>query len=388
MSSSRPTAKLLAVLASLTLLVTACAAGSSSPTSTSSDSQASTPSSVAGGIQPHQDAQQQKTALQEAEENLKAQAVSQPKDLTGLSTAASVPDVLPIDNPQQPQLPVSLTDHQGTQVTVTSADRILALDIYGTLAQTVSALGLGDRLVGRVTASTETSLSHLPLVTENGHDINVEAVLALNPSLVLMDTSNGPLEVTEQLRSAGVTVVHFDPARSLDQVIPQIKAVAQALGVPESGQRLADRVQTEIDSALETIRQVAPQAPEDQLKIAFLYVRGTAGVFFILGEGTAAPALIKALGGQDVATAGGAQGTVPANAEALVKANPDLILTMSGGLESTGGPEGFFARPGVAETRAGAKQRVVDMADSQILSFGPNSAAVLLSLATAIYTQG
>lgn len=362
-------------------------AAASTSAASASEAPAESAQATAGGIAPVENEQVHRTALQEAEDRLRAQAVADPKALTGLATAASVPDVLPLENPQAPQLPVTVTDFQGTEVTVTSADRILALDMYGTLAQTVLALGLGDNLVGRVTSSTETALADLPLVTENGHDISAEAVLSLAPTVVLMDTTNGPLEITEQLRSAGVTVVHFDPARSLDQVVPQIHAVAAALGVEDAGARLGERVQAEIDSALATIAEVAPQDPAQKVGMAFLYVRGTAGVFFILGDGTGADELITALGGRDVASEGGASGTIPANAEALVRANPELILTMTGGVQSTGGIEGFFARPGVAETTAGANQRVVDMADGQILSFGPNSAAVLLSLATAIYTQ-
>lgn len=357
------------------------------PSTTSDTFQTTGPTNTSGGNNSLSREQVHRTALQQAEDYLKANAVENPKSLTGLATAASVPDVLPIENPQAPQLPVTVTDFQGTEVTVTSADRILALDMYGTLAQTVVALGLGDNLVGRVTSSTETTLADLPLVTQNGHDISAEAVLSLAPTVVLMDTTNGPLEITEQLRSAGVTVVHFDPSRSLSQVVPQIEAVAQALGVPDAGTQLGARVQAEIDSALATIAEVAPQDSAHKVGMAFLYVRGTAGIFFILGDGSGADELITALGGRDVASEGGASGTVPANAEALSRANPDLILTMTGGVESTGGIEAFFARPGVAETTAGANQRVVDMADGQILSFGPNSAAVLLSLATAIYTQ-
>lgn len=357
------------------------------PSTTSDTFQTTGPTNTSGGNNSLSREQVHRTALQQAEDYLKANAVENPKSLTGLATAASVPDVLPIENPQAPQLPVTVTDFQGTEVTVASADRILALDMYGTLAQTVVALGLGDNLVGRVTSSTETTLADLPLVTQNGHDISAEAVLSLAPTVVLMDTTNGPLEITEQLRSAGVTVVHFDPSRSLSQVVPQIEAVAQALGVPDAGTQLGARVQAEIDSALATIAEVAPQDSAHKVGMAFLYVRGTAGIFFILGDGSGADELITALGGRDVASEGGASGTVPANAEALSRANPDLILTMTGGVESTGGIEAFFARPGVAETTAGANQRVVDMADGQILSFGPNSAAVLLSLATAIYTQ-
>ncbi|WP_237207029.1 heme/hemin ABC transporter substrate-binding protein [Rothia nasimurium] len=397
--SSLPLRRGFSVLsAALVLAVTACtgsaesgadaaATGSQAGAASASVEGGAQSSATAGGIVAPASEEVHRTALQQAEDYLKANAVENPKSLTGLATAASVPDVLPLENPQAPQLPVTVTDFQGTEVTVTSADRILALDMYGTLAQTVVALGLGDNLVGRVTSSTETTLADLPLVTQNGHDISAEAVLSLAPTVVLMDTTNGPLEITEQLRSAGVTVVHFDPSRSLSQVVPQIEAVAQALGVPDAGAQLGARVQAEIDSALATIAEVAPQDSAQKVGMAFLYVRGTAGVFFILGDGSGADELITALGGRDVASEGGASGTVPANAEALSRANPDLILTMTGGVESTGGIEAFFARPGVAETTAGANQRVVDMADGQVLSFGPNSAAVLLSLATAIYTQ-
>ncbi|WP_318247394.1 ABC transporter substrate-binding protein [Rothia kristinae] len=132
---------------------------------------------------------------------------------------------------------MTVKDHQGTEVTVTDTSRILALDLYGTLAQTVEALGQGDKLVGRVTSSTEESLKDLPLVTENGHDLNAEAIMKTAPTVVLMDTTNGPTEITEQLRSAGITVVHFSPDRRMDLIDGQIQKVADALGVPEDGKR-------------------------------------------------------------------------------------------------------------------------------------------------------
>ena len=243
---------------------------------------------------------------------------------------------------------------------------------------------MGDRLVGRVTSSTESSLAKLPLVTQNGHDLNADAILATNPDLVLWDKSNGPEEVVEQLRDAGVTVVVFDHERRMDKIIPQLKAVAQALGVQEAGDKVAERVQKDLDYALNTIKEVAPEG-DKKLSMAFLYVRGNAGVFFILGKGSGADDLIAALEGRDVASEQGARNIVPANSEALVKVNPDVILTMTHGVESTGGLDGFLARPGVSETNAGKSRRVVDMNDGQILSYGPNTPAVLLSLARAIY---
>lgn len=323
--------------------------------------------------------------LDQTLQTLKDNAVEDPRSITGATVADSVPEITPLADPSTPQLPATVTDYEGTEVTVADTSRILALDMYGTLAEIVVGLGWGENLVGRVASSTSSSLIDLPLVTQNGHDLNVEAILALEPTVVLMDTTNGPIEVTEQLRSAGVTVVHFTPDRVLGGIRDHIEGVAAALGVAEDGVRLADRVEADLDYVITEIAEVAPADLPHKVAMSFLYVRGTAGIFFVLGNGSGADDLITALAGRDVATETGAEGVIPANSEALVNINPDLILTMTDGVESTGGLEGFFARPGVAQTTAGENQRVVTMADGQILAFGPNTPAVLASLATAIY---
>ncbi len=73
-------------------------------------------------------------------------------------------------------------------------------------------------------------------------------------------------------------------------------------------------------------------------------------------------------------------------AEALVAAQPDVLVMMTDGLESVGGVDGLIERiPAIAETSAGAHRRVIDMADAEILSFGPRSADVISALARALY---
>ncbi len=55
-------------------------------------------------------------------------------------------------------------------------------------------------------------------------------------------------------------------------------------------------------------------------------------------------------------------------------------------LESVGGIDGLIERvPAVAETPAGANRRVIDMADAEILSFGPRSPEIVRAIARALY---
>jgi iron complex transport system substrate-binding protein len=58
---------------------------------------------------------------------------------------------------------------------------------------------------------------------------------------------------------------------------------------------------------------------------------------------------------------------------------------MTDGLASIGGIDGLEKIPGIAQTPAGKNQRVVDMEDGVLLSFGPNTGRVMQSLAEAIY---
>jgi len=312
-------------------------------------------------------------------------ALPDPLSLRGSSTAKSIASVVPIETTVTPVLPVTVKDVSGKSVTITDASRIIALDLYGTLAETVIGLGLGDNLVGRGSNNTLPTMTKLPVVTQNGHELNGEAILALKPTVILTDTSIGPREVQDQLRDAGIAVVFFDPNRSLDAVGPQIKAVAHALGIDAAGTELAARSEQEITEATADIAAMAPSDPAKRLKVAFLYVRGNGSIFFILGKGMGADDLIQSLGAEDVATEAGIEGAKPANSEALLALNPDLVITMTSGLKSTGGLDGLLKRPGMSDTTAGQNHRIVDMNDGQVLSFGPTTGQVLRSLADAIY---
>lgn len=294
-------------------------------------------------------------------------------------------DIRPVADPR-PRLPVTVTDAQGTRVTVTDTSRILALDVYGTLASTVFELGLGDSVVGRDISTQFPDAADLPLVTQNGHDLSAEAILDLDPTVILTDTSLGPWDVVLQMRDAGIPVVVTDSERSLDNVDDLTEQVAAALGVPQAGRVLAERTAAELTEVQGQIAQVAPADVQDQLRTVFLYVRGRSGVYYMFGEGSGADSLVDALGAYDVAEEIGWSGMKPVTDEGIIAAQPDLVLMMTGGLDSVGGVDGLLERlPALAQTPAGEHRRFVDMEDSEILGFGPDSARVLNALAVALY---
>ncbi|MEV6096845.1 ABC transporter substrate-binding protein [Nocardia sp. NPDC051981] len=295
---------------------------------------------------------------------------------------ASVGDLNPVAIGPEPTpvLPATVKSFDGSDVTVTDTSRIIAADRYGTLAQTVVALGLRSKLVGRSNSAAFPAVEDLPTVSSGAGTLSVESVAALRPTVFLTDTTAVTPALREQLKALGITVVYFDPQRTMNGVVPQIQAVAAALGVPDAGKALAQRTRDEISAATASVPH-----QDSKPKIAFLYLRSTA-ITMIAGPGSGADSLITALGGIDAGTASGiTQDFLPITSEAMIAAAPDVFLLMSDGLASVGGVDGLEKIPGVAQTPAGRDRRVVDMSDAVLLSFGPDTGRVLAALVKAVY---
>lgn len=313
--------------------------------------------------------------------------LTDPRDWKGAVTAVAQDTAVdPVAQSPKPALPVTVTDNQGTEVTIDDTSRILALDIYGTLSRTVYELGLGDSLVGRDVSTTFPEAADLPMVTKGGHDLNAESILDLDPTLIITDTSLGPWDVILQMRESGIPVVVVDSTRSVDNVGSLITSIARAVGLPAEGKALVARTQAQIDTIKAKIADVAPRDDSQKLRTIFLYVRGQANVYQLFGEGTGADTLIDALGLYDVAEEIDWKGSRNVTAEALIEAQPDLVFLMSKGLESVGDVDGLLEKvPALASTPAGENERFVAMEDSQILGYGPLTASVLNALGVAVY---
>ncbi len=300
----------------------------------------------------------------------------------GPATACLADTSIPTVDGPAPALPVTLTDATGTEVTVTSIDRVLALDISGTISATIIGLGLGNTLVGRDSSSEYEEIAALPVVTQGGHTLTAEPILALGSTLIITDGSIGPNRVLDQLRESGIPVVFVTDQRSIESADELTAQIATALGVPARGEALTAMVDAGVDSARNDIASLEHGAP----RTIFLYLRGTGSIYYLFGTDSGADSLISALGATDVASEMGWQGMKPVTAEALVAAAPEAILVMTDGLASVGGVDGLLAAiPAVAQTPAGQHRRIIDMADSEILGFGPRTPAVLTALASALY---
>lgn len=249
--------------------------------------------------------------------------------------------------------------------------RIVSLD--GTVSEILYELGLESRLVGvDVTSTYPASLEKLSKVGHN-RNIGAEGVLAQRPTLVLTTEKAGAKEsVLEQLRKADVEVVVYKQEFSAAGAKQLIRDVANTCKVPAKGEALIKRMEGD----LAQVKKVSGQP-----RVLFIYARG-AGTMFVAGSGTPVQTMIELAGGQNAAK--GFADFKPLTAEALVAANPDVILLFDSGLESLSGPGGLLGIPGIAQTQAGKNKRFITMDGHLLTGFTPRLGKALAELARKI----
>jgi len=279
-----------------------------------------------------------------------------------------------------PQLPVTITDATGAEITITDISRIVSVN--GDITETLFALGLGQYVVADdISALYPPEAAALPKVGY-ARDLNAEGILSFNPTVVIGDDGAGPAEVLDQVRAAGVPVVivSSDP-NSIYGPVDEIRQIGEALGVPEAAETLA----TSIEAQLQEVETLAASA-ESQPRVAFLYIRG-AGTQLLAGTNTSADLVITAAGAINAGADIGLDGYAPITPEALVTAAPDIILVMQDGLASVGGVDGLLQIPGIAQTPAGESGTVVAFEDLYLLGFGPRIGESVHDLTLALHPE-
>lgn len=250
-------------------------------------------------------------------------------------------------------------------------ERIVSLS--GAITEAIVALGAGERLVGvDVTSTFPEEVKQK--ASDLGHirNLTVEPVLALKPSLVLGLKKDFSPELEAKLKAANVPVKLIDQEYSALGAQRLIEQVGDLIGLPNS-RPVVTQMQAELS-------KVSPLSYP--VKVLFIYARG-AGTLMVAGEKTAFSEMVKLAGGENAVS--GFEDFKPLTPEALVQANPDVILLFDSGLASVGGIDGLLKVPGIAATKAGKNKTVLSLDGGLLTNFGPRTgeAAVALNRALA-----
>ena len=293
------------------------------------------------------------------------------------SDSSSIADTTPqADNviiPElEPVLPVTVTDALGNTVTINSVERIIPLD--GSVAEVIFALNLGANVVATDRSATwPPEAAELPQI---GYQLSLlaEPIAGFTPTVLIGTEIAGPEKTLDDLRRLGYPVVIVPNPATMQGPAEKIRAVAEALGVPNRGEELATQMEKTIVSNTQIFDE--GKAPI----VAALYIRGT-GTQLVLGRNSATHWLINAAGGKNVADILDIDQYKTITAESLLRAEPDILLVPSAGLDSVGGIDGLLEIGGISQTPAGINRAVLAYDDQLLLGNGPRTGDLLKQLA-------
>ncbi|NVI83144.1 hemin ABC transporter substrate-binding protein [Janthinobacterium sp. BJB401] len=260
---------------------------------------------------------------------------------------------------------------------VIKARRIVS--VGGALTEIVYALEAQGELVGVDTTSLYPAVAQQLPQVGYARTLSAEGVLSLAPTQLIATEEAGPQAVLRQVRDAGVPVAVLNANNQFEGLIERVKQVGQITGRADPAARLAQALQQQWDGALGKVRQ-RQHAP---VRVLFILAHAPNQVM-VGGRETGADAMLAYAGAVNVMGGqGGFAGYKPLTPEAVIAARPDIVLVTDQGLKASGGVDGILKLPGLAQTPAGRKHRIVSLEAMLLLGFGPRMPQALMELDAA-----
>lgn len=210
--------------------------------------------------------------------------------------------------------PVTFTDGMEREVTIES-EPMTIVTMAPSMTEMIYALGLGDRLVGR------TDYCNFPEEALNVETIgslrepNLEAIIALNPDLILMST-HASEEVLAKLEEAGLTTAILIAQENFDGVYEIINQSSMIFNVEEKGLALIEEMKADVDSVLTAVEGL------DKKSVYYVVGFGEYGDYTATGD-TFIHEMLEMAGGTNIAVDGEGWSY---NLESIIANDPEYVI--------------------------------------------------------------
>jgi iron complex transport system substrate-binding protein len=281
----------------------------------------------------------------------------------------------PAANPTPaPAGPISLTDGLGRTVVLASpAQKIVSLSPATT--EILFAVGAGPQVVGR------DMFSDYPVAALDAADIggswgeyNTEAIVSLNPDLVIAGGINPP-ELVASLESLGLTVYFLSNPNTLEELYTNIQIIGRLTGHETEADELIaglDERTKAVDAALVGIAEKP---------VVYYELDSTP---FTAGPGTFVDLLIARAGGTNFGASMNSE-WAQISLEQLVLADPAIFILGDSAYGETS--ETVAARPGWSALSAVKNRQIFAFDDNLVSRPGPRLVDGLEALARLIHPE-
>lgn len=267
--------------------------------------------------------------------------------------------------------PVTVMDDVG-EVTIPATPRSI-VSLSATATEQLYAVGAG----GQVVAVDDQSdyPAEAPMTELSGFTPNVEAILALEPDLVI--ASFDPGDLVEGLQAVDVPVLLLGAAFTIDDVYRQMQVVGDATGHSEEATAVNARIAADLDAIVDETGDVG---------VGVTYYHELDSTLFSVTSSSFIGRLYALLGMENVADSadpGGASFGYPhLSSEYVVTADPQIIYLADAVFGESA--ETLAARPGWAGMTALETGAVVELDDDIASRWGPRVVDFLQVIADSL----
>ncbi len=247
--------------------------------------------------------------------------------------------------------------------------------IGSAVTEIVYALNASNLIVGVDTTSIYPDAARLLPSVGYSRTLSAEGVLSLSPTHILCTEDAGPPVVLRQIQDAGIEIRRLPAHHTFTGICDRVIAIGQAI----HQQTRADQLKLLLQQQWARIEYEMKAKPFPSATPRVLYIHSmNPSQVMVSGQETNANAMIRYAGLRNALD--GFKGYKPLTPEAVIVANPDLILVTDQGLQAIGGRSQLARLPGMERTKAILRQKVISMDAVYLLGFGPRMPDAVLTL--------
>ncbi len=212
------------------------------------------------------------------------------------------------------------TKEQAVNSTQAKAKRIISTSPSNT--EILVGLGLSEKIIAVDTFSEDVEgLGENVVYMDFQYSANAEQLISLKPDVIFASEINTLIltkSVEEALQNAGINVVNLKTPQTINEIYEQIEQLGTLTKTEDKAQEMIEQMQQTISNVEEAVSKI-------QNKKTVYFEISPAPELYSFGSNTFLNELLEKAGGTNIFAE--KSGWLAVNEEAVLQANPDVILT-------------------------------------------------------------
>lgn len=202
--------------------------------------------------------------------------------------------------------------------------------------------------------------------------LSPENIIAMSPTQFIATEEAGPPAVIQKIRDAGIPVTILNAHYRYEEAIERINTLGKIIHRENEAKALASSMNMQWTTLQQRIKS-------NPIRPRILFVLShSPNQIMVAGNKTGAASIIAYANG--INAIDGFDGYKTLTPEAVISAQPDIILFTSQGIEAMGGIDNALRIPGISQTNAGKYRRIISQEAVYMLGFGPRMPEAVNSL--------